>query len=167
MESEEFNKGDRVVYPSYGVGIITDISFKEIQGIRRKYYIITLINSDMKVMLSSDSILKSGIRHVVDADIINRVLDILRTDKGNMEADWKARYQNNMDKMKRGDIMEMAEMIKNLYLRNIERELSSLERKLYENVYKTVVNEIMLAKNISHKEAENLVADALTRDGER
>jgi len=72
-----------------------------------------------------------------------------------------------MDKMKRGNIIEMAEMIKNLYLRNIERELSSLERKLYENAYKTIVNEVMLAKDISHKEAENLVADALTRDGER
>jgi CarD family transcriptional regulator len=167
MEDMEFDKGDKVVYPSYGVGVISDITYKEVQGVKRKYYVITLINSDMKVMLSADSISKSGIRHVVSAEVIDKVLDILRADKSSMENDWKTRYQNNMDKMKRGNIIEMAEMIKNLYLRNIERELSSLERKLYENAYKTIVNEVMLAKDISHKEAENLVADALTRDGER
>jgi CarD family transcriptional regulator len=167
MEEMEFDKGDKVVYPSYGVGVISDIIYKEVQGVKRKYYVITLINSDMKVMLSADSISKSGIRHVVSAEVIDKVLDILRADKSSMENDWKTRYQNNMDKMKRGNIIEMAEMIKNLYLRNIERELSSLERKLYENAYKTIVNEVMLAKDISHKEAENLVADALTRDGER
>ncbi|MDY6935583.1 MAG: CarD family transcriptional regulator [Spirochaetota bacterium] len=157
-----FNVGDKIVYPMHGVGIIHEISKKMILGKSDDYYIINIINNGMKVMIPVENAISIGIRSIISKKDINKVLNLLSKDEINIEDDWKLRYQNNIDKVKRGSINEVAEVTRDLYKRGKEKELSIMERKLYENAYQLIIHEIALSKDIDIEEAGNIVSDALS-----
>jgi CarD family transcriptional regulator len=154
--------GDRIVYPLHGVGIIETIEKKVILGKRIEYYIITIINSGMKAMIPVDNADKIGIRSVIPKKEIVKVLNLIKKEEVTTEEDWKLRYQSNIDKVKSGSIYEVAEVARDLYRRGKEKELSIMEKKLYESAYQLVMHEIALSKNIDIEEAGNLVSEALS-----
>lgn len=157
-----FKIGDKIVYPMHGVGEIEGIEKKVILGKRNEYYLITIINNGMKVMIPVNNAKEIGIRSIISKKDIKKVMTILSTEAENIEEDWKIRYQNNIDKVKSGSIFEVAEVARDLYRRGNEKELSIMERKLYENAYQLITYEIALSKNVDIEEAGNIVSEALS-----
>lgn len=153
---------DRIVYPMHGVGIIEAIEKKTVLGKRGEYYMITIVNSGMKVMIPLDKADIIGIRPIIQKKDIKKVLDILAKDENSSSDDWKERYQNNIDKVKSGSIYEVAEVARDLYRRGSEKELSIMERKLYENAYQLVTYEISLSKKVDLEDAGDIVSEALS-----
>ena len=158
-----FKVGDKIVYPMHGVGIIEAIEKKVVLGKRDRFYLITIINSGMKVMIPVEKAETIGIRAIIPKREVNKVLDLLRVKEFITEDDWKLRYQGNIDKVKSGSIYEVGEVARDHYKRGKEKELSIMERKLYENAYQLVIHEIALAKDINIEEAGNLVSEALSQ----
>ncbi|WIV13115.1 CarD family transcriptional regulator [Proteiniborus sp. MB09-C3] len=152
-----FNIGDKIVYPMHGAGIIIAIEEKEILGKKRKYYIMKMPMGDMKVMVPIDSIEDIGIREVINDEEIEQVLAVLGDHKTKMPQNWNRRYRANMDKIKSGDIYEIASVVRNLIIRDREKGLSTGERKMLNNAKQMLISEIVLAKDIEQFEAEDLI----------
>ncbi len=157
-----FKVGDQIVYPMHGVGIIDAIEKKVVLGKRNEFYLINIVNSGMKVMIPVSNAEEIGIRSVIQKKEVTKVLNLLKKDGEPTEDDWKLRYQNNIDKVKSGSIYEVAAVARDLYRRGREKELSIMERKLYESAYNLVIHEIALSKSIDIEEAGNLVSEVLS-----
>ena len=157
-----FKIGDKIVYPMHGVGEIEGIEKKVILGKRNEYYLITIINNGMKVMIPVNNAKEIGIRSIIAKKDIKKVMAILSTEAESIEEDWKIRYQNNIDKVKSGSIFEVAEVARDLYRRGSEKELSIMERKLYENAYQLITYEVAMSKNVDIEDAGNIVSEALS-----
>ncbi len=157
-----FTVGDKVVYPMHGVGVIEAIEKKVVLGKKNEFYIITIINSGMKVMIPVENAATVGLRSVISKREISKVMALLKKTDVETEEDWKLRYQNNIEKVKSGSIYEVAEVARDLYRRGKGKELSIMERKLYENAYQLIIHEIAMAKDIEVAEAGNLVSEVLS-----
>jgi CarD family transcriptional regulator len=157
-----FKTGDKIVYPMHGVGLIDEIETKEILGKKTKYYIINIINSGMKVMIPVDKSDEVGLRSIIPKTDIKKVVKSLSTGETIKENDWKLRYQNNVEKVKSGSIFKVAEVARDLYRRGREKELSIMERKLYESAYNLVIHEVALTSDVEIEEAGNMVSEALS-----
>ncbi len=157
-----FKVGDKVVYPMHGVGRIEAIEKKVVLGKRGEYYIIHIINSGMKVMIPVKNAESIGLRSIISKREVKKVLNLLSRDENTSVDDWKERYQNNIDKVKSGSIYEVSEVARDLYRRGCEKELSIMERKLYENAYQLVTHELALSKDIEVEDAGDLVSEALS-----
>lgn len=152
-----FNIGDKVVYPMHGAGIIEAIEEKEVLGEIRKYYIMRLPIGDMKVMVPINNVKDVGLRQVIDADGVQRVLGILRERDNSQSANWNRRYRTHMEKIKSGDIFEVAEVVRNLLLREQEKGLSTGERKMLENARQILVSELVLAEGAEEEKVELMI----------
>ncbi len=159
-----YKVGDKIVYPMHGVGIIESIERKVVLGKRTEYYIVTIINSGMKVMIPTEKADEIGIRRIISKKEVTKVLTLLKKEDVETEDDWKLRYQGNIDKVKSGSIFEVAEVARDLYRRGREKELSIMERKLYENAYQLVIHEIALSFDVDIEEAGNIVSDILSSE---
>lgn len=157
-----FKIGDKVVYPMHGVGEIEGIEKKVILGKRSEYYMINIISNGMKVMIPVNNAKEIGIRNIIPKKDIKKVINILSAEASTGEEDWKIRYQNNIDKVKSGSIYEVAEVARDLFKRGNEKELSIMERKLYENAYQLITYEVAMSKKIDIDEAGNIVSEALS-----
>ena len=157
-----FKIGDSIVYPMHGVGKIDGIEKKTVLGKRAEYYLISIVNNSMKVMIPVKNAGNIGLRGIIAKKDVQKVVDILTKENVPQEEDWKIRYQNNIEKVKTGSIYEVSEVARDLYRRGCERELSIMERKLYENAYQLITNELALVKKINVEEAGNFVSEALS-----
>ena len=119
-----YNVGDNVVYPMHGAGVIEAIEEREVLGERQKYYIMALPIGDMKVMIPMDSVEEVGLRQVIDDEGVRRVYEILGGEKTTMSSNWNRRYRANMEKIKSGDVFAVAEVVRNLTLRDQDKGLS-------------------------------------------
>ncbi|MDH5716823.1 MAG: transcriptional regulator [Spirochaetia bacterium] len=158
-----YKKKDYVVYPMHGVGIVSDITERKVLNKKKKYYIVELVNTKMIVMVPFDKAKEVGLRHIIAKKDIKKVLDLLKEDYVEVEEDWKIRYQNNLVKVKSGSILSVAEVCRNLYKRARDRELSIMERKLYESAYSLIINEIALAQSTETEEASNMISEILSK----
>lgn len=152
-----FNVGDRVVYPMHGAGIIEAIEEKEILGERHTYYVMKLPIGDMKVMIPTDNVTGVGLRGVINRAQVQKVYDILRDQKSKMSSNWNRRYRANLEKIKSGDIFEVAEVVRNLAIRDREKGLSTGERKMLDNARQILISELVLAQGIKEDEANSLL----------
>ena len=159
----DFRPNDFVVYPAHGVGKIVEIATKTILNKKKKYYVVELINTRMRVMVPVDNAETIGLRHIMDKKQIPKISKLLQEDYVEQEEDWKIRYQNNLTKVKSGSITAVAEVCRNLYKRARDKELSVMERKLYESAYSLMINEVALAKGITAEDASNMISDILSK----
>ena len=158
----DFTVGDYVVYPMHGVGEISAVQNQNILGKRTLCYILEIENSKMKVMIPVDSAKERGIRPIIQKKDVKKVLDLLKKDEVDTEEDWKIRYQNNQNKIRSGSIYSVAEVCRNLYKRARDKELSPMERRLYELAYSLITSELALARSVSTEEASNLISEVLS-----
>ena len=149
-----FSAKEIVVYPGQGVGIITDITKKEIDGEVIDYYVIYLSDSDMTVLVPITGIDNLGIRRIVTKAEAEAALKFLSEDFEPIPIDWKARYQMNMDLFKSGKILDTASVVRSLYQRSKTKELPIQERKLYDSAYRIFQDEIAAALKMTKTEAE-------------
>jgi len=156
-----FDIGDKIVYPMHGAGIIVAIEEKEVLGKKRKYYIMKMPIGDMKVMVPVDNVDDIGIREIVENDEVDRVFAVLSGNQTKMPQNWNRRYRINMEKIKSGNIFEIAAVVRNLMIRDREKGLSTGERKMLNNAKQMLVSEIVLAKEIEQEETEKLIDEAI------
>lgn len=156
-----FNIGDKVVYPMHGAGIIEEIEEKNILGEKRKYYIMKIPIGEMKVMIPLDNIDEIGIRNVISDTEIEYVMSLLKDSASEMPDNWNRRYRENMDKLKSGDIFEVAKVVRNLMLVDREKGLSTGERKMLANAKQILISELVLAKNLDEETVVELVNEAV------
>lgn len=149
-----FSAKEVVVYPGQGVGTITDITKKEIDGEVIDYYVIYLADSDMTVLVPITGIDNLGIRRIVTKTEAEAALKFLSEDFEPIPIDWKARYQMNMDLFKSGKILDTASVVRSLYQRSKTKELPIQERKLYDSAYRIFQDEIAAALKMTKTEVE-------------
>lgn len=152
-----FKIGDKIVYPMHGAGIIEGIEEREILGKKRKYYIMKMPMGDMKVMVPIDNMKDIGIREIINDQQVEQVLAVLSDDPSKMPQNWNRRYRANMDKIKSGDIYEIASVVRDLVIRDREKGLSTGERKMLNSAKQMLVSEMVLAKDLKEMEAEDLI----------
>lgn len=157
-----FSVGDKVVYPMHGAGVIEAIEEKEILGETKQYYVMKIPIGDMKVMIPLGNGNEIGLREVADESSINQMMNVLKKDKVILSSNWNQRYRANMDKIKSGDVKDVAQVVKELMYRDREKGLSTGERKMLDNAKQILISELVLSKGIDEGEALALLSDIIT-----
>ncbi|USF25587.1 RNA polymerase-binding transcription factor CarD [Firmicutes bacterium ASF500] len=153
--------GDKVVHPMYGGGVVDSIVQKTVDGVVRDYYILKLPNRSMVVMVPTDNCEEIGVRRVVDQTQADQVMAAIPDIQVEMTANWNHRYRENMERMKSGDLLEVARVIKGLTIRDQKRGLSTGERKMLHSARQILISEIVLAKSSSYESVEKELDTAL------
>ena len=151
-----YNVGDKVVYPMHGAGVIDSIEEKEILGEKQSYYILKM-PGEVKVMVPISTAEQHGIRNIIDKSEAEKVFNVLEQDETEMDKNWNKRYRDNMEKMKSGNIYEIADVVRNLSFKQKEKGLSTGEKKMLHNAKQILVSELVLAEHASQDEVEELV----------
>ena len=151
-----FDVGDKVVYPMHGAGTIDSIDKKNILDEEVEYINISMPGG-VKVMVPRNQAAKQGLRNIISQDEVEKVFCILETDETAMSDNWNKRYRDNMDKMKSGDIYEVADVVRNLSFKQKEKGLSTGEKKMLNNAKQILVSELVLVENTTSNEMEQLV----------
>ena len=154
-----YTKGDIVLYPMHGAGIIEDFEEKNIDGVVRNYYVLNIPLGNLKVMLCEDNIESANLRKIMEFGYILSTLEsvaggIKRTLRSES---WNQRHKDNMEKIKTGDFEQTAVVFYELYRRERERGLSSAEKKILTTAKKIIMSEIMLSYNVDKYEAEEIL----------
>jgi len=161
VEYIEFELGDNVVYPHHGAGQVQAKEIKEVFGERREYLTIKILHNDMTVMVPTENAALAGLRRVIDEETVEKVLNVLRDDVSDMPKNWNRRFKHNRDKIKTGDIYELAEVVRNLALRESEKGLSTGEKQMFTRAKKILASELMYALDKDEDEAEEYLDDLL------
>ena len=153
--------GDKILYPMHGAGIVETIEEKEILGELRKYYILKVSWGEMKLMIPVDTSDEIGVRYIISENEIGQVIDVLKAETSEMPNNWNRRYRENMDKLKTGDILQVAEVVRNLIRTERSKKLSAGEKKVLANARQILQSELALAGNMDETSACNLVEEAV------
>ena len=148
-----YSVGDKVVYPHHGAGKISKIEQKEVLGQQRDYLTIQILHNNMTVMVPVENADRAGLRKVVEPDVVDQVLEVLRGDPTKMPKNWSRRYKHNRDKLKTGDIFEVAEVVRNLAIRHAIKGLSTGEKQMFSKAKKILASELMYARDVSEDDA--------------
>jgi CarD family transcriptional regulator len=160
-EHIEFELGDHVVYPHHGAGKVLRKEEKEVFGETREYLTIKILHNDMTVMVPTENAALAGLRRVIDEETVKKVLDVLEDDVSEMPKNWNRRFKHNRDKIKTGDIYELAEVVRNLALRESEKGLSTGEKQMFTRAKKILASELMYALDKDEDEAESYLDELL------
>ncbi len=150
-----FKIGEKVVYPAHGVGEIQAIRTQVISGTEKRFYMLRILDTDMKIMIPTDHVQSVGLRKVIDRQMVSQVYRVLRQKK--IEADqqtWNRRYREYTEKIKTGSILEIAKVLRDLFVLKGDKELSFGERKMLDTARNLLVKELSIAR--SHSEAKIL-----------
>ncbi|MFA4964450.1 MAG: CarD family transcriptional regulator [Thermoleophilia bacterium] len=156
-----YSVGDKVVYPHHGAGKIMKIEQKEVLGQQRDYLTIQILHNDMTVMVPVENADRAGLRKVVEADVVEQVLEVLCGDPTKMPKNWSRRYKHNRDKLKTGDIFEVAEVVRNLAIRHADKGLSTGEKQMFSKAKKILASELMYARDFDEEEATEFLEGVL------
>ena len=157
-----FNVGDYIVYPMHGAGTVDAIEEKNILGQKQSYYIIKM-PGEVKVMVPTSKAEEVGVRSIIDKNSAQRVFKILEEDETEMAQNWNKRYRDNMDKMKSGDIYEVADVVRNLTFKQKEKGLSTGEKKMLLNARQILISELALVQSSTQDEVEDLVDNTMLK----
>jgi CarD family transcriptional regulator len=152
-----------VVYPHHGAGKVLKKEQKEILGEQREYLTIKILHNDMTVMVPCENAGKAGLRRVICDEDVQKVLAVLRDDVSEMPKNWNRRFKHNRDKIKTGDVFELAEVVRNLAIREADKGLSTGEKQMYTRAKKILASELMYALEMEEGEAEEHLEE-LIRD---
>lgn len=161
IEHIEFEIGDNVVYPHHGAGKVIRKELKDILGERREYLTIKILHNDMTVMVPTENAALAGLRRVIDEETVKKVLAVLQDACSDMPKNWNRRFKHNRDKIKTGDIYELAEVVRNLAIREHEKGLSTGEKQMFTRAKKILASELMYALEMGEDEAESHLDELL------
>ena len=158
-----FKVGDKIVYPMHGAGTIEAIEQKEMLGDEKDYYIIRMPIGGMKLMVPTDKADDIGVREVSSKSISDEVFDVLEKPQDNYvhDVNWSKRYNMNVEKIKSGDILEVAEVVRDLSHRHMERCLSIVEKKMLSTAKDILISEMVLSEGMSHDVLDEKIEDAI------
>src|SRR5437870_5538135 len=159
--------GDKVVYPLHGAGTVVKREKRDVLGEKREYLTIKILHNNMTVNVPADNAERVGLRKVIDEQMVSKVLKALTGNGTNMPKNWNRRFKHNRDKMKTGDIFELAEVVRNLSLRDHEKGLSTGEKQMFVKAKKILASELMYAKEMDEEEAAEWLDGVLARGGKK
>jgi CarD family transcriptional regulator len=154
LEHIEFELGDHVVYPHHGAGKVLKKEEREMFGERREYLTIKILHNDMTVMVPTENAALAGLRRVIDEETVKKVLAVLQDEVSEMPKNWNRRFKHNRDKIKTGDIYELAEVVRNLGIREAEKGLSTGEKQMFTRAKKILASELMYALEMDEDEVD-------------
>jgi CarD family transcriptional regulator, regulator of rRNA transcription len=146
--------GDNVVYPHHGAGVVIRKESKELLGEKRDYLTIKILHNDMTVMVPCENAHIAGLRRVINEEEVKRVIDVLTGEMSDMPKNWNRRFKHNREKIKTGDVFELAEVVRNLAIREWEKGLSTGEKQMYTRAKKILASEFMYALEKDEEGAE-------------
>lgn len=156
-----YDVGDKVVYPHHGAGKIVRKESKEILGQQREYLTIQILYNEMTVEVPTDNADRAGLRKVIAEETVAEVIACLRDDGSLMPKNWNRRFKHNRDKIKTGDIFELAEVVRNLSIRELDKGLSTGEKQMYGRAKKILASELMYARDMEEEEATEFLEGLL------
>jgi CarD family transcriptional regulator len=157
-----YKVGDKVVYPHHGAGTVVKREKRDVLGEKREYLTIKILHNDMTVNVPAENAELVGLRKVIDEEAVKKVVKYLTSGGTDMPKNWNRRFKHNRDKMKTGDIYELAEVVRNLALRDGEKGLSTGEKQMYVKAKKILASELMYAKTMSEDDALAWLEETLT-----
>jgi CarD family transcriptional regulator len=160
-----YKVGDKVVYPHHGAGTVVKKERREVLGEKREYLTIKILHNDMTVNVPSENADAVGLRKVIGEDMVKVVVKALTGGGTQMPKNWNRRFKHNRDKMKTGDILELAEVVRNLSLRDREKGLSTGEKQMFVKAKKILASELMYAKDMDEEEAAEWLDGVLVDGG--
>lgn len=149
-----FKIGDKIVYPLHGAGIIESIETKEVLGENKDYYVLNLPQTKLKIMLPLDNIENVGLRSIENSQFLDTVYQILEEGASTMPSNWNKRYRENFEKVKSGDLCEVARVVRNLTHMDKNKGLSSGEKRMLDNTKQILISEVAMIKGYDWNEAE-------------
>ena len=151
-----FAVGDKIVYPMHGAGIIADIEKRKVNGSNVEYFILRMHLGDMKVMIPKINLERVGVRHIVDKKILAKVEKVLKDRPENImkSITWSRRFNLYLDKMKSGDIFEVADVVRTLAVQEDTKKLSTGERRLLNTAKQILLSEVMLVRSLDEEKSE-------------
>jgi CarD family transcriptional regulator len=152
-----FDQGDNVVYPHHGAGVVMKKESRELLGEKRDYLTIKILHNDMTVMVPCENAHRAGLRRVIGEDDVNRVIEVLTGEVSDMPKNWNRRFKYNREKIKTGDVFELAEVVRNLAIREWEKGLSTGEKQMYTRAKKILASEFMYARDTDAEGAEEYI----------
>ena len=156
-----YKVGDHVVYPHHGAGKVMKKEMKELLGEKREYLTIRILHNDMTVMVPCEKAGQVGLRNIIGESAIKKVMAVLADDVSAMPKNWNRRFKFNREKIKTGDIYELAEVVRNLAIREFEKGLSTGEKQMYTRARKILASELMYALGMDDEEAEAYLTDVM------
>ncbi|HID31485.1 MAG TPA: CarD family transcriptional regulator [Desulfobacterales bacterium] len=142
-----FKIGDLAVYPAQGVGRIEAIESREISGQKQDFYIMKILENNMIIMIPVNNVESVGLRDIIDDEEVAKVYEIMK--KRDIPADnqtWNRRYREYMEKIKTGSVYEVAEVLRDLYLLKVDKDLSFGERKMLDTAQSLLLKELSIAR---------------------
>jgi len=155
-----FKVGDKIVYPMHGAGIIETIEERSILDEKQSYYIIKM-PGEVKVMVPTAKAEEIGVRNIIDKETAGKVINVLEQDSTEMSMKWNKRYRDNVEKMKSGDIFEVADIVRNLSFKQKGKGLSTTEKKMLLNAKQILVSELVLAESVEKEKMEEIVENKI------
>jgi CarD family transcriptional regulator len=156
-----FKVGDKVVYPHHGAAVIERREKKQAFGEEREYLVLRLAYGDLTLMVPTDNTEEVGLRDVINDEEVEEVFAVLRKKEARMPTNWSRRYKNHVEKLKSGDIYQVAEVVRNLSIRDNDKGLSAGEKRMLTRARQILVSELTFAIGVSEEEAEKKLNDAL------
>jgi CarD family transcriptional regulator len=156
-----FDVGDKVVYPHHGAATVERREFKEAFGEKKEYLVLRLAYGDLTLMVPSDNTDEVGLREVINDEEVEEVFAVLRKKDVRMPTNWSRRYKNHVEKLKSGDIYQVAEVVRNLSNRDKDKGLSAGEKRMLNRARQILVSELTFAIGVSEGEAEKKLDEAL------
>jgi len=161
----EFEIGDNVVYPHHGAGKVLRKELKEVLGEKREYLTIKILHNDMTVMVPTENAALAGLRRVIDEETVKKVVAVLQDECSDMPKNWNRRFKHNRDKIKTGDIYELAEVVRNLAIREAQKGLSTGEKQMFTRAKKILASELMYALEMNEDQVEEHLYGLLAEAG--
>lgn len=157
-----YNIGDKIVYSIYGAGIIVDIQDIEIFGDTKSYYILKLPINNIQISIPTESSDDANIRPVISIEEGKKVAEVLKSESTQMNKNWGKRYRENLKSIKTGDIFEIADVVKNLTILDLEKGLSASEKKMLTNCKRVLISELVIIGALDKEEASKIIDDMIT-----
>lgn len=156
-----FNVGDTVVYPHHGAAVIEAVEVRKIKGEDREYLVLRVAQGDLTVRVPADNVDLVGVRDVVNAEGLDRVFNVLRQPYTEEPTNWSRRYKANLEKLASGDVIKVAEVVRDLWRRERERGLSAVEKRMLAKARQILVSELALAEKTNEDKAEAILDEVL------
>ncbi len=160
-----YKVGDKVVYPHHGAGKVVRREKKEVLGQLREYLTIQILYNEMTVEVPTENADRAGLRRVIGEETVEAVLAVLRDDGTQMPKNWNRRFKHNRDKIKTGDVFELAEVVRNLSIRELDKGLSTGEKQMFGRAKKILASELMYARDMEEDEAVDYLDELLADIG--
>lgn len=157
----EFKVGETVVYPHHGAATIEDIKFRAIKGVEKQYLVLNVAQGDLTIEVPAENCDLVGVRDVVDKEGLDKVFQVLRADHTEEPTNWSRRYKANLEKLASGDVIKVAEVVRDLWRRDQDRGLSAGEKRMLAKARQILVSELALAEHTDEGKAEATLDEVL------